>query len=301
MYPTLFRKQPAPAYQRQQVTTPDDDFLDIDTLCQGRSRLAILCHGLEGSSSSQYMMATASILHSNGWDVVCMNYRFCSGKINNSLRMYHSGATDDLDTIVEHYKQDYEELALVGFSLGGNLVLKYAGENATDLDHRIQQVVAVSVPVDLLAGCINICKASNFIYQQNFLKSLKAKVKLKKQQYPDRIDLGLLKKVRTVYDFDDHFTGPIHGFADALDYYTQCSSKQFLSAIDKRTMIINALDDPFLPEECYPYAEASANPNIQLLTPTYGGHVGFVLRGERYFWIEKKIEAFLNKKSESHN
>lgn len=300
IYPSLFRKQTTPAYHREEILTSDQDFLHTDTLQNGHSRLAILCHGLEGSSNSQYMMATASLLSKHNWDVVCMNYRFCSGTINKQKRMYHSGATDDLSTVIEHYKKAYEELALVGFSLGGNLVLKYAGENSGQRD-LINQIVAVSVPVDLMAGCINICRPSNYIYHINFLKSLTAKVKQKYAQYPKDIDLGLLKKVKTLYDFDDLFTAPIHGFVDAKDYYTQCSSKQLLKDIDKRTLIINALDDPFLPEECYPYKEVGNNPNIELLTPAYGGHVGFVLRGQKYFWIEQRIASFLNKKSEFHN
>ena len=297
MYPTLFRKQPTPEYKRQQVLTPDDDFLDIDTLFQNRSRLAILCHGLEGCSTSQYMMATATLLQEKGWDVACINYRSCSGRLNKQVRMYHSGATDDLHTVIEHYKENYEELALVGFSLGGNLVLKYSGDKKYTVDSKIQRVVAVSVPVDLMAGCINICRISNFIYQKNFMKSLTAKVRQKNEQHPDAFDLGLLKKIKTLFDFDDYFTGPIHGFQDAEDYYTRCSSKQFLGGIDRSTLIINALDDPFLPEECYPYEEVNENPNLAMLTPAHGGHVGFVIRGQRYFWIEQTIEAFLNQKN----
>lgn len=240
------------------------------------------------------MMATASLLSDKGWDVVCMNYRFCSGRINKQVRMYHSGATDDLDTVINHYKEAYQEISLVGFSLGGNLVLKYAGENSGQKANNIKKIVAVSVPVDLGAGSINISKKSNFLYQNNFLKSLTAKVKEKHQQHPEAIDLDLLSKIKTLYDFDDYYTGPLHGYSDAQDYYTQCSSKQFLSEIDIDSLIINALDDPFLPEACYPYEEAQDNPRLQLETPAYGGHVGFVQRGERYFWIEQRIEAFLN-------
>ena len=240
-------------------------------------------------------MATADLLSHRGWDVVCVNYRSCSGRINKQKRMYHSGATYDLDTVIQHYIDKYEQLALVGFSLGGNLVLKYSGERARQLDDRIRQIVAVSVPVDLLAGSLNISKKSNFLYQNNFLKSLTRKIREKHKQFPDDIDLQLLKEIKTLYDFDDFYTGPLHSYKDARDYYAQCSSLQFLRDIDRNTLIINALDDPFLPEACYPYTEAKANPRLQMMTPRYGGHVGFVVRGERYYWIEKRIAAFLNR------
>ena len=207
--------------------------------------------------------------------------------------MYHSGATDDLDTIIQHYEADYEEIALVGFSLGGNLVLKYCGENGGQLNAKISKVTATSVPVDLGAGSINISQRHNYIYQKNFLQSLTKKIKAKHLQYPDDIDLALLMKIKTLYDFDDYFTGPVHGFKDAQDYYNQCSSKQFINDIKIPCLILNALDDPFLPEECYPYKETQDNKRVQLLTPTYGGHVGFVSEGE-FYWEEKVINQFLN-------
>ena len=207
--------------------------------------------------------------------------------------MYHSGATDDLETIIHHYEADYSEIALVGFSLGGNLVLKYCGENGSQLNTKISKVTATSVPVDLGAGSINISQRHNYIYQKNFLQSLTKKIKAKHQQYPDDIDLSLLKKIKTLYDFDDYYTGPVHGFKDASDYYNQCSSKQFIKDIKIPCLILNALDDPFLPQECYPHKEAKDNKHVQLLTPTYGGHVGFVSKGESY-WDEKVINQFLN-------
>jgi len=213
--------------------------------------------------------------------------------------MYHSGATDDLHNVIEHFSKDYEEIALVGFSLGGNLVLKYAGENPNELDQKISKVIAISVPVDLHAGSLNISKKSNFIYQKSFLNSLTDKLKEKKQQYPEAIDLDLLKKVKTLFDFDDYFTGPLHGFESAADYYAKCNSKQFLHQIKRPALIINAIDDPFLPEECYPYQSVLENEYLNMLTPQHGGHVGFVEIGKKFYWVEQQINNFLNKKSES--
>jgi len=240
------------------------------------------------------MMGTSRILHHDNWDVAAYNYRFCTDKINLQLRMYHSGATDDLGTVIDHYISDYDEIVLVGFSLGGNLVLKYCGENGSAINTKISKVAAISVPVDLGAGSINISQPQNFIYQKNFLSSLTKKIKAKHQQFPNQINLSLLKQVKTLFDFDNLYTGPIHGFNDAMDYYAQCSSKQFLRDIKIPCLILNAQDDPFLPEECYPTLEAKDNALITLLTPKYGGHVGFVSKGENY-WDEKVISQFLSR------
>ncbi len=297
IYPTLFRKQDRPDYNRSELTTPDNDVLHLDCLKSGNKRVAILCHGLEGSSQSKYIIGTSGILHENGWDTIAINYRGCSGEINNQLRIYHSGATDDIDTVINECYTDYDEIALVGFSLGGNLVLKYCGERGSELRSSIITVVAVSVPTDLKAGSINIGKKSNFIYEQKFLKSLTKKLLAKHKQFPDAIDLSLLKKVKKLYDFDEYYTGPLHGFTGADDYYAQSSSEQFLPYINIPGLIINALDDPFLPQECYPYDIVRANDCLEFIMPKHGGHVGFVDRKHKYYWSERAITSFLNKKS----
>lgn len=293
VYSTLFRKQAQPLYNRKRLTTHDGDFLDVDLLQNGQNRLAILCHGLEGSSLSSYIIGTGGLLAESNWDVAAINYRGCSGEINNALRMYHSGATDDLQTVIDSLIDEYDEVALIGFSLGGNICLKYAGEQSTQLDTRIKKVVAVSVPVDLKAGSINIGKKSNFIYEKKFIVSLSEKIKLKHQQYPEQVDVGLLKSIKKLYDFDDVYTGPIHGFGGAENYYATCASKQFLKHIERDTLIVNALDDPFLPEECYPFKEVDKNDYIKMLAPKYGGHVGFVKPKGKYYWIERTISRWL--------
>jgi len=293
VYPTIFRKQKVPSYLRKEIVTVDNDFIHVDMLKNGYKKLAVLCHGLEGSSSSQYIVATGGLLNANGWDVAAVNYRGCSGVINSQLRMYHSGATDDLACVVNANQGSYDEIILIGFSLGGNLCLKYTGEHSGDLNPKITRTIAVSVPVDLKAGSVNIGKRSNRIYENNFLKTLTEKILKKHEQFPDEIDLSLLKNIKKLYDFDDKFTGPIHGFGNAENYYQKCSSKQFLPFIKIPTLIINALDDPFLPEACYPYEEVKSNDAIELLTPKYGGHVGFVLRNQKYYWIEKTILKWL--------
>lgn len=293
VYPSLFRKQISPAFDRVQVATEDDDFVDVDFLRAGNSKVAILCHGLEGSSESQYIIGTSRILFKSGWDIAAMNYRGCSGRPNKQLRMYHSGATDDLHQVYEAVTADYEEIALIGFSLGGNLVLKYLGES--ERDKKINKAVAISVPLDLRAGSINIGKKSNYFYERNFLQSLSQKIRQKQIQFPQDIDLSLLSKVKTLYDFDDVFTGPIHGFRDADDYYQQCSSKFFLENIRTESLVLNSLDDPFLPAECYLSKQTSTNKNITTVTTKHGGHVGFVVSGNDHSWAEMQISEFLNK------
>ncbi len=218
--------------------------------------------------------------------------------MNKQLRMYHSGATDDLATVISHFERNYDEIALVGFSLGGNLVLKYCGERSSDLLNKIKAVIGFSVPTNLQAASINISRPSNYIYQRKFLISLFDKLRQKHKQFPDQIDLDVISKIRTVFDFDDLITGPIHGFEDAVDYYTQCSCEQFLNAITIPTLIINAKDDPFLPDECYPQELLKGNTLVKFIAPKFGGHVGFVDQGEKYYWSEKMISLFLNKQSE---
>lgn len=295
VYPYFFRRIKRPPYIRIRINTPDQDFLDIDTLIGENERIAIVCHGLEGSSSSQYIQGISDHLLKKGWDVAAMNYRFCTEDINLQPRVYHSGATEDLQTVVEHFTPSYKEICLIGFSLGGNLVLKYCGERDRHIDPLISSCVAVSVPTDLHAGSLNIDKPSNYFYGKRFLETLKEKMIQKHAQFPDVFPIENLKKVKTLYDFDDHYTGPVHGFRDAQDYYSRSSCAQFLNSIRIPTLMINALDDPFLPEACYPYKETKNNSRITFLTPKHGGHVGFTTLGENCYWSEKMISSFIEK------
>ena len=177
IYPTLFRKQKTPDYVRDRLFTEDDDFIDVDTLFNGNRRLAILCHGLEGSSSSKYIIGASQLLSQNNWDTAAINYRSCSGEMNKQLRMYHSGATDDLALVIDKYKDNYDQIALIGYSLGGNLSLKYGGEERV-LPSNLKNIIAISVPVDLKAGSVNIGRPSNYIYTKKFLVTLTEKVKI---------------------------------------------------------------------------------------------------------------------------
>ena len=293
IYSSLFRKTKPISFKRKRIETLDDDFLDIDFIENGSKKIVILCHGLEGSSDSKYIQATAKILSLNGYSIAAMNYRFCSGEINRQLVTYHSGKTDDLHAVINYVLPNYDSVYLVGFSLGGNLILKYNGDGLFSLSPKIRANVAISVPVDLKGSSISLKRCENILYRWRFLRTLSKKMHLKYQQFPNQLDVSPLKKVKTLTDFDDFFTSKINGFKDAEDYYLKASSKQFIPNITKPTLLINALDDPFLSESCFPIVEAKENSKFNLMTPSYGGHVGFISKGA-FYWSEIQILNFLN-------
>lgn len=296
LFPTLFRRVRGIAYRRERITTPDKDFVDLDWAEGGARRVAVLAHGLEGNSKRHYVLGMVKALRKHGWDAVVWNARGCSGEPNRMLRFTHSGATEDLESVLAHITitNRYSEIALIGFSLGGNLTLKYLGERSETLDGRIRKGVAISVPCDLSSGSIQLARRTNRIYMHRFLIGLRQKIRLKMKRMPGKIDDSGYKQIRTFKHFDDRYTAPLHGFKDAEDYWQQCSCKPFLTQIDVPTLLINAQNDPFLGEPCYPIEEAKANPNLHLEMPESGGHVGFVTfnrQGE--YWSETRTVAFL--------
>ncbi|NMM50217.1 YheT family hydrolase [Marinigracilibium pacificum] len=293
--PSLLRKVKDVNYQRERIETPDNDFLDLDWLRAENNNLVVICHGLEGSSDRPYVKGMARALHMNGLDILAWNYRGCSGEMNRNLRFYHSGATDDLDLVINHgLKLGYESVILIGFSLGGNLVLKYCGENGSEINSKVKKVIAFSVPLDLAAGSKKISESSNFIYERRFLNNLELKVAEKSRLMPDKLTTDHFQKIKTLYDFDDHYTAPIHGFKNAKDYYQKCSSINYVSSINIPALIVNAKNDPFLPEECYPKELLERNENIVFEFPEKGGHVGFTeFNKERIYWSEKRALKFI--------
>jgi hypothetical protein len=297
IYPSLIRKVHGIVYQRERITTPDDDFLDLDWLKQKSKKLIILSHGLEGNSQRSYMKGMASLFYQQGYDVLAWNYRGCSEEINRKIRFYHSGATDDLDHVVKHSATlGYSEINLIGFSLGGNLTLKYMGEKSSELDPLIKKGIAFSVPLNLHSSCIEISKATNWVYNQRFLKSLKAKV-ISKAKQMEEINTGPLNSIRSLIEFDDQYTAPIHGFKNALDYYQQCSSIRFIESIQRPTLIVNAQNDPFLSTDCYP-DHLHDHPYLKFEYPSRGGHVGFALFNQNgIYWSELRALQFVRSAS----
>lgn len=294
IYPFLFRKKNIPNFSRVRFTTSDEDFVDLDILGNGHSKLAIVCHGLEGNSDSQYIQNTAQFLHDNQWDVLCINFRSCSGEMNRKLQMYHSGFTRDLHEVLDAYQKGYDHISLVGFSLGGNVVLKYISDGIFDLPEPLKSIVAISVPTDLSKSALKISSKANWMYDKRFRVSLEEKIKEKHKYFPDEINLDYLSKIKTLRDFDEYYTGPLHGFDGAEDYYSKCSSKQFLGNISIPTLLITAMDDPFLPPESYPFDIAAENEHFFFLAPKFGGHVGFTTFGTVHYWNEQKTLNFIN-------
>lgn len=299
LYPSLLRPTPElPVPRRERIDTPDGDFLDLDhhLLAPEKSkRLAIISHGLEGNARKKYPLGMAKMMLSLGFDAVCWDQRGAGKESNRKVRCYHSGETEDLHTVITHcLKSGYEEAVLIGFSMGGNQILKYFGEAPERVPEQIKAAVTFSVPCDLSAAERVIARPSRHIYFQYFMTGLRKKVRTKAKLFPDKISANMLRGVYSLRVFDDRFTGPQNGFKDAEEYYARSSSLQFLPAVAVPTLIVQAKDDPFLPPECYPTQEAQDNPNLFLEMPQYGGHVGFYLPGkENVYWSEKRAAAFL--------
>lgn len=291
IYPSLFRSVALTPYVRERIQTPDHDFLDIDWLTSSSKKLVIISHGLEGNSDRAYVKGMARHFHNNGFDILAWNYRGCSGEMNRQRRFYHSGATDDLDFVVQHgLSKQYNEIVLVGFSLGGNLTLKYLGEQKRD--DRVMKSIVFSVPMDLYTSCQKISAPTNWMYSERFLKSLKKKI-LDKAALRDDLDTKALSSIKTLQDFDDQYTSLLHGYKNAIDYYTQCSSIRFVENIRVPSLIVNALNDPFLSPECYPVALLKQHPYVKIEIPERGGHVGFTQFGKKgLFWSEERALHF---------
>ncbi len=298
IYPSLLRKVNLLPYQRERISTPDNDFLDLDWLKQGASKLVIISHGLEGNSSRPYVRGMARAFFQSGYDVLAWNYRGCSDEMNRNLRFYHSGATDDLNHIVDHAakQNSYATLSLVGFSLGGNLTLKYLGEKGKQFPLTLKNAIVFSVPMDLHSSCLKISSPSNWMYSNRFLKSLKSKI-IQKSKRLSELDADGIDSIKTLMEFDDKFTAPIHGFKDAIDYYTKNSSLHFLKKIKVPTLIISAKNDPFLSLECFPTSEGIGNQKLTMDYSDFGGHVGFTLFNQNgLYWSELRALEFIESK-----
>ncbi|MFD1316158.1 YheT family hydrolase [Namhaeicola litoreus] len=281
-------------YTRERINTPDGDFLDLDWVVRENEDLIVMIHGLEGSAQSKYIISLGTKAIEKKFDVLAMNLRGCSGELNRLYKSYHSGETEDLQYVLKDIisSKKYKRIFLVGYSLGGNQVLKYLGE--TQKYNPICKAVAVSVPCDLHASSVEISKPKNFIYLYRFLNSLKPKLIKKNEVHYPEFSETIVKEIKNFSDFDNLYTAPAHGFKNAVDYYQQASSKPFIPFIKKNTLIISALDDPFLSKSCFPFEEANKNDFVYLEVPSFGGHVGFnvQLNYKKDYWLENRILHF---------
>ena len=281
--------------QRERLELDDGDFMDLDwsESVLPTKKLVIILHGLEGDAQRHYIIGSAQKLNLNGFDACAVNFRGCSGEDNRHYKSYHSGATDDLARVVDHVNAigKYEELYLLGFSLGGNMSLKFVGESPAGTE-TLKAVVAVSVPCDLKDACDQLLQSKNVLYSARFKKHLLAKLRKKQERFPDMISKEAIKRIRTLKDFDDTYTAPAHGFENALDYYAKCSSNQFLPHIKVPSLILNAKNDSFLGEKCYPYEISEANTMVHLEVPEFGGHVGFWGKKNISYAEERALQFF---------
>jgi predicted alpha/beta-fold hydrolase len=281
---------------RERFELSDGDFLDLDWCGSGHGPIVILLHGLEGSIHSPYVKGMLHAIQRQGWRGVLMHFRCCSEELNRLPRTYHSGETGDINTLVQELvrREPGVSIAVLGFSLGGNVLLKWLGESPQS--HHVKAAIAVSVPFELSKSVDKINQGLSKFYQWHFIKSLHKKMLWKFGAQGAPFPVPPLSKLRTIRDFDNRVTAPLHGFDNAEDYYTQSSSRQFLRHIDVPTLLLQAKDDPFMTLDLLPTSEELSS-SVTLELSEKGGHVGFVsgsLPWRAEYWLEKRIPAFLS-------
>ncbi|MRD49068.1 alpha/beta fold hydrolase [Caenimonas koreensis DSM 17982] len=283
IWPALYSKRvfgEPPTYRRERWVAPDNDFVDLDWLAQPQADahrpLLVLFHGLEGSSRSHYAEAFADFAAEHGMDYVVPHFRGCSGELNAGPRAYHSGDHEEIAWILERLRRGRTgAMLVVGVSLGGNALMRWAGEVGTQASAVADAVASVSSPLDLAAGGQAIGRGFNrLVYTTMFLRSMKPKALEKLAQHPGLFDAAKLRAARDLYEFDDVFTAPLHGFRNADDYYARASAKPVLRDIRIPALVVNALNDPFVPAASLP-RESEVGPHVTLWQPAEGGHVGF--------------------------
>jgi predicted alpha/beta-fold hydrolase len=277
----LVRRRPIARAYAERWPTPDGDFLDLHRLDAppGRPRLVVL-HGLEGSPRSHYAVGLVAEADRRGWAADVITFRSCGHALNRTLRFYHAGETGDLELVLQRLiaAEPGRPVVLAGVSLGGNVLLKWLGERGHSAPGRIVAAAAISVPFDLARGARHIDRGFSRVYQAYFLRSLRRKARAKSRSFPDRIRVETIRRARTLYAFDDVVTAPIHGFRDADDYYAQSSSIRWIEHIRVPTLLLNAVDDPFLPPDVLERVNevAARNPWLVVEFVQRGGHAGFV-------------------------
>jgi predicted alpha/beta-fold hydrolase len=281
------------------MDTPDGDFVDLDWVnaADVRAPLIVVLHGLEGSSRSHYVQGLCREAAAAGFRAVVMHFRSCGGELNRVARLYHSGDTSDLDLLLRILleREPAARLALVGVSLGGNVLLKWLGEQGDAAPDAVLAAVAISTPFDL-GECARVLDVGlrRHLYTASFLRTMRPKILLKRHLYDGRLDLDAVRRARTFAQYDRCVTAPLFGFADERDYWTRSSSTPYLAKIRRPTLLINAVNDPFVPPTALPRAEIEGSPWVEAAFVPEGGHAGF-LEGPwgRRSWAERRAIAFL--------
>ncbi len=297
----FFRRKPDVKTELERLSTSDGDFLDLHHL-SGRAGepLLVLLHGLEGSIRSHYIQGLLTEANRRHWHAAVLVFRSCGNELNRASRFYHSGETTDFGFAIDHLAASFHDspIVLAGVSLGGNVLLKFLGEQANQISPRIRAAAAVSVPYDLGRAADHIDRGFAKVYQQSFINSLKAKALAKLDTFPDLADRTDIQSIRTIRDFDDRITAPLHGFENADDYYGRSSSLGWIDRIRVPTLLLSAVDDPFLPPQVLEQVRsvATQNPSLQVEFPEKGGHVGFVAGNNPFhphYYMERRVGDFL--------
>jgi predicted alpha/beta-fold hydrolase len=284
--------RPRVAFERERWETPDGDFVDVDWAGDpAAGRLVVLFHGLEGGSGSHYARALALEAASRGWRFALPHFRGCSGALNRLPRGYHSGDSDEIDWMLRRFAETGKPLHAAGVSLGGNVLLKWLGERGRAAAGIVRRAAAVSAPIDL-AACARVLDRglNRRVYTRVFLWTLKAKAFAKGTLRQIPLDERRLARVRTLREYDDMITAPLHGFRDAEDYWARASSAPWLERIEVPTLLLNARNDPFLPAQALERAAAKAAPAVLIEFPRTGGHGGFPGRRR---WLARRVLDFL--------
>jgi predicted alpha/beta-fold hydrolase len=297
----FFRRLDVHDTRIERLETPDGDFLDLHHLdAPPGAPILVLLHGLEGSVRSHYIQGLLAEAKTRRWRAAVLIFRSCGNELNRARRSYHSGETTDVAFALSHLESTFPRapIVLAGVSLGGNVLLKFLGEQGTSISDRIKGAAAVSVPYDLARSSRHINEGFAKVYQWNFLRSLRRKAHAKLERFPDLVSHEALEKATTMFAFDDCFTAPVHGFENAQDYYAKSSSINWLNSISINTLLLSAVDDPFLPPQVLDQVRemAARNPHLTVEFPPHGGHVGFV-GGENplspTYYLEKRVSEFL--------
>ncbi|MDP9201808.1 MAG: hydrolase [Gemmatimonadota bacterium] len=296
----LFRRQPAAPTVLERWDTPDGDFIELHRVSADRgSPRVLLLHGLEGTVRSHYAQGLLNEAASRGWGADLLIFRSCGSEMNRTRRFYHSGETTDTAFVLERISQQFpaSPLALAGVSLGGNVLLKFLGERGEDLPPQLKAAAAISVPFDLSRSSKRINRGLSRLYQRFFLTSLRRKAQDKAVRFPDLAPAARIAGLRTLEDFDNLITGPLHGFRNADDYYEQSSSLPWLNRIRLKTLLLSAVDDPMLPPEVLDEVRevARQNPALQLEFAQRGGHAGFIAGSvpwRPFYYAEYRVGEF---------
>jgi hypothetical protein len=312
--PSLFARRPAVSFRRERWDTPDGDFIDLDwvqhdgpqavsSLTAGAmphipadtAPLFVLFHGLEGSSGSHYAASLMAAAREYGWHGVVPHFRSCSGPLNRMPRFYHLADSNEVDWVLRRLRAAHRgPIVAAGVSLGGNVLLRWLGERRDEAASVVAAAAAISTPIDVHAGGRALSQGFGMVYTRNFLKTLKQKAEQKLAQFPGLFDRDAMLASRTMYDFDNVVTAPLHGFRDTNDYWSRATTRPLLSGITVPTLVLNARNDPFLPAEALP-AKHEVSASVELDQPEHGGHAGFMTGPfpGRIDWLSQRVLGYL--------